>query len=317
MLDRFVSSAYFELVGEEATVGEVEPWLLRGDAQVALVIGRGFGDAVAARHTPAVQLIADGTDSTAGGIALSYASRILQDESIRLLRGALRESLARRGRATIPGNVELVSRVWYNPDLRSRWFYVPAVLALILMVVTMVIASMGVVREKEIGTMEQVIVTPIRSWQLIIGKLFPFAVIGLFDTLLVTGVAVGWFQVPLRGSLILLVGLTMLFLLNTLGLSLLVSTIARTQQQAMMGAAFMLLVPMVYLGGLIFPIENMPETIQVITYVVPLRYYAAILRGIFVRGSGIDVLWPEALALAASGVTFLTLASIRFRKRLE
>jgi len=173
------------------------------------------------------------------------------------------------------------------------------------------------VREKEIGTMEQIIVTPIAAWQLIVGKLFPFAAIGLIQVFLVTGVAVFGFGVPLRGSFLLLLLLTQLFVLNTLGLGLLVSTLVRTQQQAMMVAAFTMMLPMLYLSGLIFPIENMPHAIQTITYAIPLRYYANIIRGIFLRGSGIDVLWPEALTLLVMGLAILTLASLRFRKRLD
>jgi ABC-2 type transport system permease protein len=215
------------------------------------------------------------------------------------------------------GRIELVPRVWYNPDLLSRWFYVPAVLAMVLMIMTMLLSAMAVVREKEIGTMEQLIVTPIRSWQLLVGKLFPFALIGFLQVFLVTGIAVWGFGVPLRGSFGLLLGLTMLFLLNTLGLGLLVSTIVRTQQQAMMTSAFVLMVPMIYLSGLIFPIENMPPAIQTVTYAVPLRYYANVIRGIFLRGSGLDVLWPEAVTLAATGAGVLAVASLRFRKRID
>jgi ABC-2 type transport system permease protein len=176
---------------------------------------------------------------------------------------------------------------------------------------------MGVVREKEIGTLEQIIVTPIRPWQLIVGKLFPFAVIGLIQVFLVTAVAVFRFGVPIRGSFLLLVALTQLFVLNTLGLGLLVSTLVRTQQQAMMLAAFTLMLPMVYLSGLIFPIENMPPAVQYVTYAIPLRYYATIIRGIFLRGSGLDVLWPQALALLGMGAAILTVASLRFQKRLD
>lgn len=165
--------------------------------------------------------------------------------------------------------------------------------------------------------MEQLIVTPIRPWQLIVGKLFPFALIGLFDTFLVLAIAVGFFGVPLRGSLLLLVLLTLLLLLNTLGLGLLVSTLVSTQQQAMMTATFVLMIPQIYLSGLIFPIENMPRFFQVVSYAIPLRYYARILRGVFLKGSGIEALWPEASALAAFGVAFLTLAALRFRKRLD
>jgi len=157
----------------------------------------------------------------------------------------------------------------------------------------------------------------VRSWQLIVGKLFPFALIGFVDTFLVSAIAVGFFQVPLRSGLPLLVGLTMLFLLNTLALGLLVSTLVRTQQQAMMIAAFAIMLPMIYLSGLIFPIANMPRTMQLITYAIPLRYYAEILRGVFLRGAGLDVLWPQATVLAASGVFLLTVASLRFQKRLD
>ena len=165
--------------------------------------------------------------------------------------------------------------------------------------------------------MEQIMVTPIRPWQLLVGKLFPFAVIGLVQLVLVTAIAVFGFGVPLRGSFLLLLLLTQLFLLNTLGLGLLVSTVVRTQQQAMMIAAFTLMLPMVYLSGLIFPIENMPRAIQLVTYAIPLRYYAHIIRGIFLKGSGLDVLWPEAAILLAMGVGIMTLASLRFRKRLD
>jgi ABC-2 type transport system permease protein len=207
--------------------------------------------------------------------------------------------------------------VLYNPDLRSRWFYVPAVLAMILMIMTMLLSAMGVVREKELGTLEQLIVTPIRPWQLLVGKLTPFAVIGLVQMCLAAAVTVFGFGVPIRGSFLLLVGLTMLFILNTLGMGLLVSTLVQNQQQAMMGAVFGAMVPMLYLSGLIFPIENMPPAIQAVTYAIPLRYYAEIIRGVFLRGSGISVLWPEAVTLLLMGVATLTLAALRFRKRLD
>ena len=215
------------------------------------------------------------------------------------------------------GQTELVPRVFYNPDLRSRWFYVPAVLAMILMVMTMLLSAMGVVREKEIGTMEQLIVTPIQPWQLLLGKLAPFAIIGLVQLTLATALTVFGFGVPLRGSFLVLVGLSLLFILSTLGLGLLVSTLVETQQQAMMGAAFGAMVPMIYLSGLIFPIENMPRAVQLITYVIPLRYYAEIIRGVFLRGSGLSVLWPEALTLLLMGTAILTIAALRFSKRLD
>lgn len=319
LVDRFTASGYFELVGAADSVAGIDPWLLTGRAQMALVIGAGYGEAAESGGVAAVQILADGSDAASTGIGLSYAAGIVGRENARLL--AARSTRAPvGGRASArrsAGRLELASRVWYNPDLRSRWFYVPAILAMVLMVMTLVLSSMGVVREKEIGTMEQVMVTPIRSWQLIVGKLLPYALIGLIDTFLVVGLVVFWFRVPLRGSMLLLLGLTMVLVLNNLGLGLLVSTIARTQQQAMMGAAFVLMLPQIFLSGLLFPIENMPLAIQRVTYAIPLRYYTTILRGIFLKGSGLGVLWPEALALGGFAVAFLALASIRFRKRLD
>lgn len=312
LADRFLASGYFTLAGAEETVSGVEPWLVGGRAQLALVIGSGFGKDVSAGRRPRVQVLADGSDANSAVVGLSYASRIIEGRGAELLR----ERLLRLPVHSLAA-VELVPRVLYNPDLKSRWFFVPAVLAMVLMVMTMILSAMGVVREKEIGTMEQVIVTPIRPWQLVTGKLLPFAAIGIADLILVTGVAVWHFGVPLRGSFALLVLLTILFLLNTLGLGLLVSTVVRTQQQAMMASAFLLMTPMIYLSGLIFPIENMPEAIRGATYAVPLRYYATVVRGIFLKGSGLEDLWSEALALAATGIAVLALASLRFRKRLD
>ena len=319
LVSRFVSSGYFELVAVEERADAVSPWLVTGDAQLALVIGAGYGTALASGGTPRVQVIVDGSDSSATTVALGYASSIISGQAGEAMTTRLKGLLARGG--TPPtgagGRIELVPRVWYNPDLLSRWFYVPAVLAMVLMMMTMMLSAMGVVREKEIGTMEQLIVTPIRSWQLLVGKLFPFAVIGFIQTLLVSAVTVWGFKVRLAGSFPLLLGLTMLFVLSTLGLGLLVSTIVRNQQQAMMGAAFVLMIPMIYLSGLLFPIENMPRAIQYVTYAIPVRYYAEILRGIFLRGSGIDVLWPQALALLVMGISIMTVAALRFRKRLD
>jgi ABC-2 type transport system permease protein len=316
LVTRFVRSGYFDVVGTEERAGDVDRWLVTARAQLGLVIGPGFGAALASGRTAAVQLIADGSDASSASVALGYAGALVQgfgaEAQAARLPSAPGEALLRR-----PGQIDLEPRVFYNPDLKSRWFYVPAVLAMVLMVMTMLLSAMGVVREKEVGTMEQLIVTPIRPWQLLVGKLAPFALIGVVQVFLITGVAVFGFRVPLRGSFSLLLGLTLLFLLVTLGVGLLISTLVRNQQQAMMAAAFLAMIPMVYLSGLIFPIENMPPAIQLVTYLIPLRYYAEIIRGIFLRGSGIDVLWREALVLLGMGVAIMTVASLRFRKRLD
>jgi ABC-2 type transport system permease protein len=314
LVDRFTGSGTFDLVGAEDTVAAVDPWLVENRAQIALVIAPGYGEDIAAGRPPRVQAIADGTDSNSSGLGLGYAAQIVNGVGVKL---AAERRPAARAAAHPIGSFELVPRVWYNPDLRSRWFYVPAVLAMVLMLVTMILPSMAVVKEKEIGTLEQLIVTPLRPWQIILGKLAPFVAVGMLDLLLITALVTGVFKVPLRGSFFLLVGLTFLFLMTTLGLGLLVSSVVRTQQQAMGFCVYVLMVPMIYLSGLIFPIENMPSGFQTASRVIPVRYYANILRGIFLKGSGIDVLWPDALALLIIGTTVLGLASLRFRKSLD
>jgi ABC-2 type transport system permease protein len=311
LVDRFVASGYFEIVATEPRADASDHWLATGRAQLALVIGQGFGEALTAGRRAAAQIVVDGSDAASANVALGYASALISSF------GAEAVAATRAGRPRRAGEAELVPRVLYNPDLRSRWFYVPAVLALILMVMTLLLSAMGVVREKEIGTLEQLIVTPIQSWQLLLGKLTPFAVIGIVQMCLATAITVWGFGVPLRGSFVVLVGLTLLFVLSNLGLGLLVSTLVSNQQQAMMGAAFGAMVPMLYLSGLIFPIENMPRAIQYVTYAIPLRYYADIIRGVFLRGSGLSVLWPEAVTLLAMGTAILTVAALRFRKRLD
>lgn len=332
LLDRFLASERFSLVQQIDTLEGVDPWLRTGRAQVALVIGAGYGAAIASDRigeatSADLQLLVDGTDSNSAVVGMSYATAIVSSQAEQLLRtrGALRpaapdgrgDASAGIGARSAAGSIELRSRVWYNPDLKSRWFYLPVILALTLLLNTLILPSMGVVREKEIGTLEQILVTPIRPWQLIVGKLLPFALIGIVNICAVTALIVFFFRVPLVGSFPLLVLLSLPLLLTNLSLGLLVSTLVRTQQQAMMTSIFAVMIPMIYLSGLIFPIENMPRAIQLVTYGIPLRYYNAILRGIFLKGSGVDVLWPQALILLGFGIGILTLASRRFRKNLD
>jgi ABC-2 type transport system permease protein len=328
LIERFEASGYFEVKGSEPTAELAEPWLVEGRAQVVLVIPEGYGHDVEGGRAPSLQVLADGTDANSAVVGLGYASRLIAEMGVSLQRTRLekanlrRAEIARRtgtplARLPAAGLIEIVPRIFYNPDLKTRWFYVPAVLAMVLMLVTMMLPSMAVVREKEIGTLEQISVTPLQPWQLILGKLTPFAIIGMLDTFVIVVLAQAVFKVPLRGSFVLLLFLTLLFLLNTLGLGLFASTMVATQQQAMMFSTFVLMVPMIYLSGLIFPIENMPALFQLGSYAIPVRYYGIILRGVFLKGSGLAVLWPEALTLALTGLAWLTFASMRFRKRLE
>jgi ABC-2 type transport system permease protein len=206
-------------------------------------------------------------------------------------------------------------RIWFNPELESRDFIVPGIMALLLLVVTTNLTAMAIVRERELGTLEQLNVTPIARWELIIGKLLPYGVIGLLDVVLVLLVAIYWFEVPMRGSVALLFATSILYLFCTLGLGLLISTISHTQQQAMMTSTFFILMPMIYLSGFIFPIDNMPRWIQPFTYLIPLRYFLVVLRGLFLKGVGLETIWPQVMALAIWGISVTTLATLRSSKR--
>jgi ABC-2 type transport system permease protein len=310
LVTRFEGSAYFTVVGAVTSVREIDPWLERGTAWIALGIPAGYGDQVAAGRPAVVQAVADGTDANSTNVALGYAQNLVGGYSQEL--AASRHGLAEAPRAAIEPRI----RVWFNPRLESREFMIPGVVALLLLVITTNLSAMGIVREKELGTLEQLNVTPIARWELIIGKLLPYGVLGIIDVVLVTAFAVFWFEIPLLGSPVLLLGTSIIYLLTTLGLGLFVSTISDTQQQAMMTATFFFLMPMLYLSGFIFPIENMPAVIQQLTYLIPLRYFIVIVRGIFLKGVGVAVLWPHILALTAWGIAILALAVVRSRKTL-
>jgi len=304
---RFDASPYFSIAGIVSTVGEVDTYLERGTAWLAIAIPAGYGARMGAGIPTSVQILADGTDANSTTVALGYANTLVAEYASTL------EATA--GRA--PGRLEARVRVWFNPELESRDFMVPGVLALLLLVVTSNLSAMAIVREKEIGTLEQLSVTPIRRWELIVGKLLPYGLVGILDAVLVLLVTVYWFEVPLRGSLVLLLVLSLVYLVCTLGIGLFVSTISETQQQSMMTTTFFILMPMVYLSGFVFPIENMPAVIQSVTYLIPLRFYLVIVRGIFLKGVGLEVLWPQALALVIWGIAILGLAIVRLRKRID
>ena len=315
LIRRFDASTSFTVIETVTTVSGIDEYLERGTAWLALSIPAGYGDDVQAGRAAVVQVVADGTDSNSTTKALGYATA--------LIGGYAREIADARGSDAGagfsrpgPGSIDARIRVWFNPQLESRYFMIPGVLALVLLIVTTNLAAMAVVREKEIGTLEQLNVTPIRRWELIAGKLLPYGVIGMLDILLVTAVAVFWFEVPLRGSVWLLLAMSLLYVLCTLALGLLVSTISDTQQQAMMTATFFFLMPMIYLSGFMTPIENIPHTIRWVTYAIPLRYFLVIVRGIFLKGIGLDLLWPQAAALAAWGTVVLLLAVARSSKQV-
>ncbi len=308
LVSRFDASDNFLVVDSLPSIDAVDAYLDGGDAWMALTIPADYGERLASGRPSTVQVIADGTDANSTNVALGYAGSLVAAYE--------RELAAAGGAAPATPLVSAEIRVWFNPQLESRIFMIPGILALLLLVITTNLSSMAIVRERELGTLEQLNVTPIARWQLISGKLLPYAAIGMIDVLLVVAVAVWWFEVPLRGSFWLLMAMCLVYLLTTLGLGLFVSTISRTQQQAMMTASFFFLIPMVFLSGFVFPIENMPEAVQQVTYLVPLRYFLVILRGIFLKGVGLETLWPQAVALLAWGVAILVLATFRSSKRL-
>lgn len=323
LVQRFASSTNFKIVGMPGSTSGIDRYLDHGEAWMVISIPANFGQTVANGRSVTVQIAADGTDSNSTTVAMGYAQSLVagfsQDLAARWAPAAGVEGDGFSRRQTGVAPVALVTseiRVWFNPRLESRDFMIPGIVALLLLVVTTNLSAMAIVREKEVGTLEQLSVTPLARWELITGKMLPYAVIGIIDVVLVLVVAIYWFEVPMRGSIPLLFGMCLIYLMSTLGLGLFVSTISRTQQQAMMTSIFFFLMPMIYLSGFVFPIENMPAWIQPFTYLIPLRYFLVIVRGIFLKGIGLEVLWPQALALFAWGAVVLALATLRSSKRL-
>jgi ABC-2 type transport system permease protein len=312
LLSRFFASGTFQQKERITRAQQVPDLMDLGKVSAVLQINRGFAETLESRRKAPVQLIVDGTDSNTAMVTISYASRILRDYNQRLEV----EALGLPEGTSLTRGVDLQDRAWFNINLESRMFYLPGVIALIGMLITLMLTSMAIVREREVGTMEQLMVTPIRPVELILGKLLPFALIALFDMTLITTVAVFWFGIPIQGSLLLLFVSMLLFLLPSLGIGLFISTISATQQQAMM-TTFLFFFPANLLSGFAFPIDSMPEVVQWITYFNPLRYFLVIIRGIFLKGSEAGILWPQMVALGVLGSFTLTLSALRFTKRLK
>jgi ABC-2 type transport system permease protein len=312
LIARFEKSGYFDIIEYVADDGRARELVDDGRVRAVLVINHGFEDDLRAGRTAQLQVIVDGTDSNTAGIVLDYSAKIARQFS----QNVLDTRYARlKGVPQEPAQVAVQTRAWFNENLESRNFYVPGVIAIIVLLITLMLTSMAVVREKEIGTMEQIMVSPITPAEFILGKTVPFALIGFADVIGITLVGVLWFEVPIRGNLLLLLGATTLYLMTTLGVGLLISTVSGTQQQAMM-STFFFYFPAVLLSGFMFPIANMPELVQWLTYLNPLRYFLVIVRGIFLKGVGPSILWPQMAALAVMGLAMLWLASRRFRKTL-
>ncbi len=313
LLDAYRAADYFRLAYSVQSEAELRALIERGDARAGILIPPDYNVALA-RGEAQVAFILDGSDAAAGSTALSAATLIGQQHATSLMI----EKLERSGLnvESLQPPLEVRTRVWYNPDLVSSYFMIPGVIGMILFAITAVLTASAIVRERERGTIEQLIVTPIRPWELVVGKIIPYVLLAFVDTLEVLAIGHWWFGVPVRGDLTLILACSGLLLLSGLGIGLFASTIANTQQEAML-TVWMTLLPSIFLSGFFFPLEAMPKVLQGISYIVPLRYYLVIIRSLLIKGVGLAAIWPETLALAVFGLLILGAAAVRFRKRLD
>jgi ABC-2 type transport system permease protein len=313
LLSAYRNADYFHFDFDVSSVEEMKNLIDSGRAKAGLIIPPDYGDRIAHGQPAQVAFVIDGSDPTIAATALSAATLIGQTKSTAVLRA----TLERRGQGNaINLPVEVRTQIWYNPDLVSAYFMIPGLIGMILQYLAVLLTSTAVVRERERGTIEQLIITPIRSWELIVSKLLPYAVISFFDLLEVLVIGTLWFGVPINGSLPLLLVLSGLFLVTTLGLGLLISTIASTQFEAML-VAIMIQLPSIFLSGFFFPIAAMPQFLQAISYLVPLRYFLIVVRAIQIKGVGLAAVSNEVVALIIFGIVVMSAAAIRFRKRLD
>jgi len=308
----FSYSKYFNIKHYITSDKEMNDIIDRFEVLAVLKFNRGFGRNVEGNKSEPLQMIVDGTDSNATQIALGYAGQIITNFNYNVLRKRAEIYLKK---TNVCPQIDLRDRSWFNDNLISRNYYLPGVICLIVSIMSLLLSAMAIVREKEIGTMEQLMVSPIRPIELILGKLIPFIIIAIIQVSYITLVACLWFKVPLRGNIMFLFLSTLVYLMTTLGAGLFISTLSSTQQEAMM-SIFMIYSPMVLLSGFAYPIRNMPEIVQYITVINPMRYYLVIIRGIFLKGVGFAVLWEELAALALIGCVVIFLSTKQFQKTL-
>ncbi len=313
-IDKFKNNHYFSVDYFTDSYADLQEKMENAEVIAGIVIHVDFERKIKRNETVSVQAIFDGSDGNTAGISAGYVQGIVNSYS----KNIISEFQNRNGIKIIPaGSITSETRVWYNPELKTRVFMVPGIVGLLLMMITIILTSLAVVKEKEIGTLEQLIVTPIKPIHLIAGKLIPFAMLGFISITLVLTVMIIVFGIGIRGSVVLLFFSTFIFVFSSLGFGLFVSTISKTQQQAMMLAIFAFMLPMVYLSGFAFPIENMPEILQYTTYIIPLKYFMTVVRGIILKGIGIAEVWQELLILFFMGIGILMISVLRFQKRLS
>jgi ABC-2 type transport system permease protein len=314
LLNSYRAADYFQLAFTVRSEGDLRELIDSNRARAGIVIPPGYGKALNAGRQAHVAMVLDGSDPTVAATALSAAMLIGQSVSSHIL--TERAMISGRGTTAVQMPVDVRTQVWYNPALVSAYYMVPALIGMILQFLTTMLTATSIVRERERGTIEQLIVTPIRSWELVVGKLVPYVLIAFFDTLEILLIGVLVFKIPINGSLALFLGLVCMFLITTLGIGLLISTVANTQQEAMLTNMFTIL-PSIFLSGFFFPLAAMPTVLQAISYVIPLRYFLIIARGIVLKGVGLNMLWGEVGALAAFAVLVMGATAVRFRKQLD
>ncbi|MBW4054682.1 MAG: ABC transporter permease [Proteobacteria bacterium] len=314
LISRFEGSRYFDIRARLANRRQIPDMIERGDVMMAIQINSGFAENVRKGQTAHIQVIVDSSNSNTALIGLGYVNEVTSNFS----RKYQLESMQRTSPLAIAHMPKIVldNRPWYNTDMSSQWFFVPGVIGNLVLVIVVTLTAFAVVREREIGTLEQIMVTPIRRTEFILGKTIPFFIIGLFDAALISAVGTLWFRVPLRGSIAVLALGTVLFLLCVLGIGLFISTVSNTQQQAMV-TSFFFIMPSITFSGFGSPISSMPEFFQYLTYINPLRYFQIVLRSVYLKGVGLDVLWPQMAAMAVIGLFMLTVSVLRFHKSLE
>lgn len=314
LISRFQASRYFEVRQRLSDRRQIPDLIDRDEVTMALQINSGFARDLRKGETAHLQVIVDASNSNTALVGLGYVNQVAQA----FARQYRLEALNRHSpgvAASLP-EIVLERRPWYNPDMRSQWFFVPGVIGNLVLVIVVTLTAFAVVREREIGTLEQIMVTPIRRTEFILGKTIPFFLIGLLDTALISLAGTLWFRVPLTGSLLVLATGTVCFILCMLGVGLFISTVSGTQQQAMV-TSFFFIMPAVIFSGFGSPISSMPEFLQHLTYLNPLRYYEVVLRSVYLKGVGFDVLWPQMAAMALIAVVMLTVSVLRFQKSLE
>jgi ABC-2 type transport system permease protein len=309
LADSFTGSKIFHITNNVADERQMTELLLREKVDMGIKIDHDFASIIRKGQTAPIQILVDGSMSNMASMRVAYTASVLDKFNRETLRELYPMNMSY-------GKVDARIRTWYNPNLNSQYFFVPGIVAVLIMVTAFILTSIAIIREKEDGTMEQLIVTPLKSYEFIIGKTIPYIILSLGQMAAVIVLAIYWFEIPLNGSILLLFFATCLFLLSTLGIGLFISTISATKQQAMMTSFFFIL-PFFMLSGFVFPISNMPEIVQWLTYLNPLRFFLVILRGIFLKGVGLDVLWPQYLALTILGIIVFSGAISRFKKRLD